>query len=137
MSLNDVRVLHAWLRGRLELASSRFDAARSWFAVLDAPPTVLGTPAANSSRQQILSVSLHSSSASTAAPGLEDTSEAALDATRNGAVSDHVTPAATAADAAVAAICGPLSGLCTDSEVRPPLTSATAAHRSAAGAWHS
>eukprot|EP00892_Ulva_mutabilis_P001076 jgi/Ulvmu1/1096/UM106_0012.1 len=112
MALIDVKIMHAWMRGRAELASGQFQAAKRWFGLLE-------TAGAQSCfQEQILGASLRSSAAEPAGAATGRASfEAQSTTANNGGMAELAAAAAAAADAAVAAVCGPLSALSSDAEV--------------------
>lgn len=111
MSLSDVTILHSWLRGRLELASGRCDAALRWFTVLDRSARC-GTVQPQVQRASLLLVS-SADTTDTEASSAEGLSKAASAVD----VAAFATPAAAAADAAVGAIGSLMPSLCSDAEV--------------------
>lgn len=106
-------ILHAWLCGRLELATGRFEAAISWFAVLDM------TTQSTALQYQIQKASLLMASASDSGD-IEASSSNAPSKAPSAADFTALTPAtsvAAAADAAVAALGSSMPTLCSDAEV--------------------
>lgn len=113
MSINDVTILHCWLRGRLELACGQYDDALRWFTVLETPAKC------SSAQQQVQRLSLLTPGGADTA----DTDAVSSDGPSKGAsivdIAALPAHAAPAADAAVAAVGGVLPALCSDAEVCP------------------
>lgn len=112
MSLNDITILHCWLRGRLGLACGHFDEALRWFAALDTPTK---SSVAQRQVQQLSLLMSDGADAAVADVSSSDGPSQGASVVDLAALAAHATPAA---DAAVAAVGGALPALCSDAEVR-------------------